>query len=149
MPMNSSAQAGNPHTRCASSSSSLGKRRSPSLPRLSRHCAGGRPTSVEVRGWTSHVSLRALLAARQSEPRLPFFFLPARFWLLLALARIAVDRSEAVLSTRTLLERIAFDSDVPHAGMQAFAADCLRALLTVIPPTEATLLGARLETVGT
>ena len=49
------------------------------------------------------------------DQQLPFFCLHARFWLLLALARIAIDRPEAVLSTRTLLERIAFDTDVPHA----------------------------------
>jgi hypothetical protein len=83
------------------------------------------------------------------DQQLPFFCLHARFWLLLALARIAIDRPEAVLSTRTLLERIAFDTEVPHAGMQAFAADALRALLTVIPPTEAAVLRDRLETVGT
>src|SRR5262249_17791258 len=83
------------------------------------------------------------------DQKLPFFFLHARFWLLLTLARIAIDRPEAVLSTRTLLERVAFDVNVPHAGMQAFAADCLRALLTVVPPTEAALLRTRLETVNT
>jgi hypothetical protein len=83
------------------------------------------------------------------DQRLPFFFLHARFWLLVAIARISVDRPNAVLSTRGLLERIAFDTSTAHAGMQAFAADGLRALLKILPTTEATVLSARLETVGT
>ena len=83
------------------------------------------------------------------DQRLPFFFLHARFWLLVAIARIALDRPQAVLVTRGLLERIAFDTEMAHAGMQAFAADGLRALLQVVPATEAIVLSARLETVGT
>jgi hypothetical protein len=83
------------------------------------------------------------------DRQLPFFVLHARFWLLVALARIALDRPVAVLSTRGLLERIAFDGEVPHTGMQAFAADGLRALLTVVPPTEASVLRSRVEAVGT
>jgi len=82
------------------------------------------------------------------DQQLPFFFLHARFWLLVAIARIAIDRPEAVLSAKKLLERIAFDTEMPHAGMQAFAADGLRALLGVVPPSEAIVLRVRLEAVG-
>jgi hypothetical protein len=101
-------------------------------------------------------ALSALTAQFDSEnagpfqdQRLPFFFLHARFWLLLAIARIALDHPQAVLFTRGLLERIAFDTEMAHAGMQAFAADGLRALLKILPATEATVLSTRLETVGT
>ena len=83
------------------------------------------------------------------DQKLPFFFLHARLWLLVALARIALEHPEAILSERTFLERITFDAQTPHVGMQAFAGDALRALLVRLPTAEANALRTRLDGVNT
>ncbi len=58
---------------------------------------------------------------------LPFFYLHARLWLLIALARIADDHPNIVAKHRKLLENIAFDAEDRHVLFQHFAADALRA----------------------
>ena len=83
------------------------------------------------------------------DQKLPFFFLHARLWLLIALARIALEHPEAILSQRTFLERITFDAQTPHVGMQAFAGDALRALLVRLPTAEASALRTRVDGVNT
>lgn len=82
------------------------------------------------------------------DHRLPFFFLHARLWLLIVLARIAKDDPESVLPFRSLLEGIAFNDAAPHVAMQHFAAQALGVLLERTPATDATSLRARLERVN-
>lgn len=58
---------------------------------------------------------------------LPFFFLHARLWLLIALARIALDAPVVVARHQALLEAVALDSAHPHALYQHFAREALQA----------------------
>lgn len=83
------------------------------------------------------------------DRKLPFFFLHARLWLLIALARVAFECPEVVLSKRALLEGIAFDARAPHVGMKEFARDALRGVLGALPAAEASVLGGRLDGVNT
>jgi len=57
---------------------------------------------------------------------LPFFYLHARLWLLIALARIALDHPGVVAKHRALLERISFDTANRHVLFKHFAASALR-----------------------
>lgn len=82
------------------------------------------------------------------DRRLPFFFLHARFWFLVALARIAKDYPDSVLPFRSLLEGIAFSDATPHVGMVHFAAQALLAVVGHLPAAEAAVLRGRLETVN-
>src|SRR5438067_3554164 len=68
--------------------------------------------------------------------------------MLVVLARIALERPDAILPERAFLERIAFDTQTPHVGMRAFAADALRALLDRLPAAEAITLRARITAVN-
>ena len=79
------------------------------------------------------------------DERLPFLVLHARYWLLIALARIGVDQPEAIVPCRSLLERVAFATAERHVGMQAFAADALRRVADLLPTSEGAALDARLE----
>lgn len=60
-------------------------------------------------------------------PELPFFFLHARLWLLIAIARTAMDQPQKVAQYEDMLRSIALDTESPHVLMRDFAA---RALLT-------------------
>ena len=96
---------------------------------------------------TSHLATER--AGPFQDHQLPFFFLHARFWLLIALARIGKDDPESVLPFRSLLEGIAFNDAAPHVGMKHFAAQALVALLDCLPATEATTLRLRVERINT
>lgn len=65
------------------------------------------------------------------DHRLPFYELHARQWLLLAIARAALDpdSQDQVATFVPLLRAVAFGSD-PHIVMQASASSALRALAT-------------------
>lgn len=58
-------------------------------------------------------------------PELVFYFLHARLWLLIALARIAIDYPGRVAAHKDALKRIALDSDLPHVLLRHFAAQAL------------------------
>ncbi len=58
-------------------------------------------------------------------PELPFYFLHARLWLLVAIARIAMDYPQNVAKFADTLKEIALDADVPHVLMRHFSAQAL------------------------
>lgn len=60
-------------------------------------------------------------------PELPFFYLHAQLWLLIAVARIAQDASDAIVPHRAFLGRVALDGADPHVLRQHFARAALLA----------------------
>jgi hypothetical protein len=60
-------------------------------------------------------------------PELPFFFLNARLWLLIALARLATDYPTRIAGYASVLRPFALGSDMPHVVMRHFAAKALLA----------------------
>jgi len=60
-------------------------------------------------------------------PELPFYFLHARLWLLIAIARVAIDHPHNVAKYADTLKTIALDTNVPHVLMRHFAARTLLA----------------------
>ncbi|QRK11763.1 NACHT domain-containing protein [Archangium violaceum] len=60
-------------------------------------------------------------------PELPFYYLHAQLWLLIALARIALEAPQAVAAHRAFLERTALDTADPHVLRQHFARAALLA----------------------
>ncbi|WP_082085219.1 NACHT domain-containing protein [Magnetospira sp. QH-2] len=67
---------------------------------------------------------------------LPFFFLHARLWLLIALARAAIDHPTEIARYQDTLVKVALTEKGPHAQMRQFAA---RALLVCIDSGSITL----------
>jgi len=60
-------------------------------------------------------------------PELPFYFLHARLWLLIALARVAMDHPQNVGKYADELKAIALDKSMPHVLLRHFAAQALLA----------------------
>lgn len=60
-------------------------------------------------------------------PELMFYYLHARLWLLIALARAALDYPDKVVRYKDLLLAIVMDNDDPHVLMRHFAANALLA----------------------
>lgn len=58
-------------------------------------------------------------------PELPFYFLHARLWLLIAIARMAMDHPQNVAKYADTLKAIALDKNVPHVLLRHFAAQAL------------------------
>jgi hypothetical protein len=58
-------------------------------------------------------------------PELPFFFLHARLWLLIALARIAKDCPKRIASYVSTLRFLVLGREMPHVLMRHFAARAL------------------------
>jgi hypothetical protein len=56
---------------------------------------------------------------------LPFFYLHAQLWLLIAIARIALEIPSAIAPHHAFLERVALDDVDPHVLRQHFAAEAL------------------------
>ncbi|PAK90826.1 hypothetical protein B8X02_14905 [Stenotrophomonas rhizophila] len=83
-----------------------------------------------------------------SDAKLPFYPMHARLWLLIALARLAMDHPNRLVQHQALLERIAFSTEFPHAAMQAFAIDALRALCGQLDSTSRDSLRQRLDSAG-
>lgn len=82
------------------------------------------------------------------DAKLPFYPMHARLWLLIALARIAIQHPKEIAVHRNLLERMAFDPAFPHVVMRAFAADALRAVIPVLEPHEGSQLRAKVDKVN-
>jgi hypothetical protein len=55
-------------------------------------------------------------------PELPFFFMHARLWLLIVLARIAPDSPKAIAKYKDALVGVVHDKEQPHVLMRHFAA---------------------------
>lgn len=96
------------------------------------------------RRWMASHSLRVAVRLGQSEildktvfkfttaradsfqaQELPFFHLHAKLWLLIALARIALDEPKAVAKHHDFLEQIALSTLDPHVLFKHFAAEAL------------------------
>lgn len=60
-------------------------------------------------------------------PELPFYYLHARLWLLIAIARIARDAPKAVAKYEAMLRSVALNSRQSHVAMRHFAAQALLA----------------------
>ena len=60
-------------------------------------------------------------------PDIPFYFMHAKLWFLIALARIALDNPEAVARYKEALLKVAFEKKNPHILMMHFAG---KAILT-------------------
>ncbi len=80
------------------------------------------------------------------DTKLPFYLLHARLWLLMALARVALDRPDAILRYRAMLERVAFSTEFPHVVMRSCAIDALRQLAALIDSSERDAIKAKLAT---
>lgn len=99
--------------------------------------------------------LDRIVAHFHSEPpraflstTLPFYILHSQLWLLIGLARVALDFPSESLRYREFLESVAFDQRFPHVAMRAYAADALREVMRALPPKEAAALATRLEVVN-
>ena len=79
---------------------------------------------------------------------LPFFYLHARLWLLIALARIAQDHPNVVAKHRAILEKISFDAVDRHVLFSHFAANALRACLLHGHVTQDDALATKLATIN-
>ena len=62
-------------------------------------------------------------------PELPFYYMHARLWLLIALARIALDDPKAVAKYKEVLLDVVRDKYGPHVLMRHFAARALTACM--------------------
>ena len=78
--------------------------------------------------------IEALVARMATEdahpfqaPELPFYYLHARLWLLIALARIAMDNPKRIAKYRNVLREIVLDEKSPHVLMRHFAAQAILA----------------------
>jgi hypothetical protein len=80
------------------------------------------------------------------DARLPFYVLHARLWLLMVLERVALDRPDAILRHRTMLEQVAFSTNFPHVAMRSCAIDALRQLTALLDSGERDTLEAKLAT---
>lgn len=79
-------------------------------------------------------------------PELPFYFLHARLWLLIAIARTSIDHPENIAKYADMLKAVALDKDEPHVLMRHFAAqallNCAEGGSLVIKPLEVKQLKA-------
>lgn len=66
-------------------------------------------------------------AAPFQAPELVFYYLHARLWLLITLARAALDHPDQVAHYKDLLLSVVMDKDDPHVLMRHFAANALLA----------------------
>ena len=62
-------------------------------------------------------------------PELPFYYIHARLWLLIALARIAMDDPKNIARYHKVLIRIVLDKESPHVLMRHFASRTILACL--------------------
>jgi hypothetical protein len=79
-------------------------------------------------------------------PELPFYFLHARLWLLIAIARVAMDHPQDVAKYADALKAIALDNSRPHVLLRHFAAQALLVCASgggiVLPEADAKALKA-------
>lgn len=75
-------------------------------------------------------------------PELPFFYLHAQLWLLIAMARIALEAPKEIARHADFLEAITFDSEDRHVLRRHFAA---QALQTCVDAGQVRLSKARIQ----
>ncbi|MDD1498997.1 hypothetical protein PVA19_11295 [Agrobacterium sp. CNPSo 3708] len=80
-----------------------------------------------------------------SDAKLPFYTMHAQLWLMIALARVAKDSTELLISRRAFFEQIATSNAFPHVVMRAFAIDILHEIAAACAPDECDTLLAKLE----
>ena len=83
-------------------------------------------------------------AAPFQAPELVFYYLNARLWLLIAVARAAINHSDQVARYKDLLLSVITEKNEPHVLMRHFAA---RTLLTCVDRGKLTLNAGTLKTV--
>lgn len=66
-------------------------------------------------------------AASYQAPELVFYYLHARLWMLIAIARAAIDHPDQILRYKNLLLTVVMEKDEPHVLMRHFAAKALLA----------------------
>lgn len=102
-------------------------------PRAERRWMGAHSLRVAVRlGSTEILDIVAKKfettdAASFQAKELPFFHLHAKLWLLITLARVAVDEPRTVSKYRVLLEQVALDPEYHHVLFKHFAMQALLA----------------------
>lgn len=79
-----------------------------------------------------------------SDAKLPFYVMHAQLWLLIALARVAKDSGDALVSRRSFFERVALSTEFPHVAMRAFAIDVLREIAPILGSDDRDTLIVRL-----
>lgn len=85
-------------------------------------------------------------AASFQAPELVFYYLHARLWLLIALARTAIDHPEQIARYKDELLAVVLEKEQPHVLMRHFAA---KTLLACVDRKELTLDSDTLKTVRT
>jgi hypothetical protein len=96
--------------------------------------------------WKIIDELFVFFVAKDAGPfqdrKLPFFQMHARLWLLIAIARIALDQPDKIEPYRTHFEIALKEAAYPHPAVQDAAARALLATFSksAIPPATATLL---------
>jgi hypothetical protein len=82
-------------------------------------------------------------------PELPFYFLHARLWLLIAIARAAKDHPAHIATYADQLKSIALATDAPHVLLRHFATqallECAKHASVVLSEQETALLAALYE----
>jgi hypothetical protein len=86
--------------------------------------------------------LQARDAGPFQAPELSFYFLHARLWLLVALARMALDHPADIARYEQALKAVVLDTDMPHVLLRHFAA---QTLLTCARTGNTQLLGEELK----
>ncbi|MBI1198302.1 MAG: hypothetical protein GC203_10610 [Phenylobacterium sp.] len=82
------------------------------------------------------------------DPDTPFFFLNAKLWLVIAIARIAVDAPSVIIPFQSQLERIAHSEELPHVLIREMAGRALRCVADVLSEAEAAALRSRCDAVN-
>lgn len=94
----------------------------------------------------SHISTTN--AGPFQAPGLPFFWLNARLWLLVTVARIGLDAPECLLAHRDALEGIAFSTTLPHVLIREVAGQALLRLSARLSEPDALALIERCATIN-
>ena len=83
--------------------------------------------------WNVIDGLVAKFPTKEAYPfqasELPFYYLHARLWLLIAIARIAIDYPKKIARYQEMLVGIILDEDFPHVLMRHFAAQAVLACI--------------------
>jgi hypothetical protein len=99
--------------------------------------------------------LKALIARLEDtdggpfqDPATPFLFLNAKLWLMLTIARIAVDDPSIIAPYRAELDRVAHDEQLPHVLIREMAGRALRRVADILPSEQASALRERCDAVN-
>lgn len=102
--------------------------------------------------WSVITKLFSRLAASGAgafqDQTIPFMVLHAKFWSLLAIARIALDFPSEIAKFAGFLEVIALDDAFPHVGLRQLAAKALGACLVKNKSSEAKAILERIASVN-